>query len=168
MSEFDPDWYAEQGRTLAWYVDRARKGDQRARERALQLIAGSLSPAGLAQTGGVIDPQLQGLLMRAAASYLAPQPKKGRKPKDLFGRQFEFALCCDLHKRVVADQSSPAPQGVTALAKRVLEEHLSEKTHPHFGADNLLKCYRDWARAPGDPLGRWLESQSVSDANTQI
>lgn len=162
MTDFNPDWYADShqtGRNLAWYLARARRGDAAAAARALELVRASLTPQAIRQSGGRLDPVTEQFLLDAAALALEPKKTRGGQRKPAEGIQRDWWLCVELHRRCRALGRA----GDQLMAQELIDDTnhglaADSLDRVAYGDEQLLKLYRRWRDAPGDPLGAFLES----------
>lgn len=128
-AQFNPDWYADSfssGRNLFWYFERARAGDQKAAQRALELIVGDLTPEGQKQNGGQLHPEIAALLhellspcARGKESPVLKTAVHGpnhRPPDDARASRYWWA-CVEMHRLLAADSKlTKAAAAVAVLA----------------------------------------------------
>lgn len=126
MTQFNPDWYADShqnGRNLAWYVEKAREGDQQAARRAIEIIVTSLTPTAQRQNGGQLDPTLADLL-RELLSPLAEGrespvlklavKRPSRRPVDVNKRARVWWACVDMHRLLIENPALSQPAAAAA------------------------------------------------------
>lgn len=129
MTQFSPDWYAashEGGRNLAWYIERARAGDQRAARRALELVVSSLTPEAQRQNGGRLEPELLSLISelllplaegRESVVLRVALDGPSHRPVDRTRRARVWWACVDMHRVLMADPGLSQPAAAaTAMA----------------------------------------------------